>query len=33
MEDLEKSFSRSKDPLDDENEEDDVLSRFQELAD
>jgi len=32
MEDLEKSFSRSKDPLDDENEEDDVLSRFQELA-
>jgi hypothetical protein len=30
MEDLEKSFSRSKDPLDDE--EDDVLSRFQELA-
>lgn len=31
MEDLEKSFNRSKDPLDDENE-DDVLSRFQELA-
>jgi hypothetical protein len=30
MEDLERSFSRSKDPLDDE--EDDVLSRFQELA-
>ena len=30
MEDLEKSFSRSKDPLDDE--EDDMLSRFQELA-
>jgi hypothetical protein len=30
MEDLEKSFSQSKDPLDDE--EDDMLSRFQELA-
>jgi hypothetical protein len=30
MEDLERSFNRSKDPLDDE--EDDMLSRFQELA-
>jgi hypothetical protein len=31
MEDLEKSFSRSKDPLEDGDEED-ILSRFQELA-
>jgi hypothetical protein len=34
MEDLERSFSRSKDPLEEDgNEDDDILSRFQELAD
>ncbi len=33
MEDLERSFSRSKDPLEEDgNEDDDILSRFQELA-
>jgi hypothetical protein len=32
MEDLERSFSRSKDPLEEDEDEDDVLSRFQELA-
>ncbi len=33
MEDLERSFNRSKDPLEDDGiEDDDILSRFQELA-
>jgi hypothetical protein len=32
MEDLEKSFSRSKDPLEEDGDEEDILSRFQELA-